>query len=185
MFWVGQYLELFTISTLLRYCVVRKQNGWPFQSPLLIISDVLIVLVYKVQHKEKKLPSVHVLCIPVKGRSNCRKKRTLWHHQWRRPLPLRLTFWKKLIGDRETFKLMLFCLGNGCSPPLISTWILLSQTWAPDKAEKRAWQLDYVLNNPEAERNMVLLWPRPQQTFVFKWITETAITAPTRCSRKT
>ena len=111
-----------------------------------------------------------MLCIPVKGRSNCRKKRTLWHHQWRRPLPLRLTFWKKPIGDRETFKLMLFCLGNGCSPPLISTWILLSQTWAPDKAEKRAWQLDYVLNNPEAERNMVLLCPRPQQTFVFKWI---------------
>ena len=73
------------------------------------------------------------------------------------PIDLRLAFWKKPIGDRETFKLMLFCLGNGCSPPLISTWILLSQTWAPDKAEKRAWQLDYVLNNPEAERNMVLL----------------------------
>ena len=93
-----------------------------------------------------------MLCIPVKGRSNCRKKRTLWHHQWRRLLPLRLTFWKKPIGDRETLKLMLFCLGNGCSPPLISRWILLSQTWAPDKAEKRAQQLDYVLNNPEAKR---------------------------------
>ena len=109
------------------------------------------MLVYKVQQKEKKLPSVHVLRIPVKGRSNCRKKRTLWHHQWRH-LPLRLTFWKKHIGDRETFKLMLFCLGNGCSPPLISRWILLSQTWAPDKVEKRARQLDYVLNNAEAKR---------------------------------
>ena len=68
------------------------------------------------------------------------------------PIDLRLAFWKKPIGDRETFKIMLFCLGNGCSPPLISRWILLSQTWAPDKAEKRARQLDFVLNNAETKR---------------------------------
>ena len=184
MFREAQYLELFTISTLLGYCVVRKQNGWPFQSPLLIIGDVLIVLVYKVQHKEKKLP-VHVLRIPVKGRSNCRKKRTLWHHQWRRLLPLRLTFGKKPIGDRKTFKLMLFCLGNGCSPPLISRWILLSQTWAPDKAEKRAQQLDYVLNNAEAKRGTWFYFDLDNKLLYFRWITETAITAPTRSSTKT
>ena len=35
---------------------------------------------------------------------------------------------------------------------MISRWILLSQTWAPDKAEKRARQLDFVLNNAEAKR---------------------------------
>ena len=80
------------------------------------------------------------------------ERRELWHHQWRHLLRLRLAFWKKPIGDRETFKLMLFCLGNGCSPPLISRWILLSQTWVPDKAEKRARQLDFVLNNAEAKR---------------------------------
>ena len=68
------------------------------------------------------------------------------------PRDLRLAFWKKPIGDTETFKLLLFCLGNGCSPPLISRWILLSQTWAPDKAEKRARQLDFVLNNAEGKR---------------------------------
>ena len=36
-------------------------------------------------------------------------------------------FWAKPIGDKETFKLMMFCLGNGCSPHLISQWIILSQ----------------------------------------------------------
>ena len=68
------------------------------------------------------------------------------------PRDLRLAFWRKPIGDRETFKLILFCLGNGCSTPLISRWILLSQTWAPDKAEKRAQELDFVLNNAETKR---------------------------------
>ena len=68
------------------------------------------------------------------------------------PRDLRLALWKKPIGDRETFKLSLFCLGNGCFAPLISRWILLSQTWAPDKAEKRARQLDFVLNNADTKR---------------------------------
>ena len=36
-------------------------------------------------------------------------------------------FWKKPIGDVETFKLVLFFVGNGCSPHLISEWILSSQ----------------------------------------------------------
>ena len=52
------------------------------------------------------------------------------------PRDLRLAFWKKPFGDRETIKHMLFYLGNGCSTSLISRWILLSQTWAPDKAEE-------------------------------------------------
>ena len=57
------------------------------------------------------------------------------------------------VGERDTFKLMLFCLGNGCSPNLITKWILLSQTWAPDKAEKRARQIDYILNNADTNRS--------------------------------
>jgi len=35
-------------------------------------------------------------------------------------------FWKKPMGDTETFKLM---LGNGCSLHLITVWILTSQHW--------------------------------------------------------
>ena len=69
------------------------------------------------------------------------------------PKDLRMAFWRKPIGDRDTFKMMLFCLGNGCSPILISRWILLSQTWEPEKAEKRARQIDFILNNADGKRN--------------------------------
>ena len=62
-------------------------------------------------------------------------------------------FWAKPIGDKETFKLMLFCLGNGCAPQLITHWILLSQSWLPTKAEKRARQLDFILNNVDVKRH--------------------------------
>ena len=65
------------------------------------------------------------------------------------PRDLRMAFWKKPIGDKDAFKLMLFCLGNGCSPNLITRWILLAQSWAPEKAEKRARQIDYILNNAD------------------------------------
>ena len=68
------------------------------------------------------------------------------------PRDLRLAFWKKPIGDRETFKLMRFGLGSGQPLPLISKWIFLSQTWAPDKAEKRARRPNFVLNNAETKR---------------------------------
>ena len=35
-------------------------------------------------------------------------------------------FGSKPIGDKDTFKLILFCLGNGCAPQLITHWIILS-----------------------------------------------------------
>lgn len=63
-------------------------------------------------------------------------------------------FWAKPIGDKETFKLMMFCLGNGCAPHLISQWIILSQSWLPTKAEKRAQQLDFILNNADVKRHI-------------------------------
>ena len=46
------------------------------------------------------------------------------------PEDMRLLFWRKPLGDMQTFKLMLFLVGNGCSPDLIRPWILLSQAWA-------------------------------------------------------
>ena len=65
-------------------------------------------------------------------------------------------FWAKPIGDKDTFKLMLFCLGNGCAPQLITDWIILSQGWLPSKAEKRARRLDFILNNVDVKRNIDL-----------------------------
>ena len=54
-------------------------------------------------------------------------------------------FWAKPIGNKETFKLMMFCLGNGCAPQLIMEWTILSQSWLPNKAEYWAQQLDFIL----------------------------------------
>ena len=56
-------------------------------------------------------------------------------------------FWSKPQTDIQTFKLMLFCLGDGCAPSLITEWILLSQMWMPEKAEKQAKQMDSILAN--------------------------------------
>lgn len=65
---------------------------------------------------------------------------------------MRLAFWRKPIGDTDTFKLLLFFLGNGCSPVLFKDWIMLSQFWAtPATAEKRARQIDFVLNNADTK----------------------------------
>ena len=64
------------------------------------------------------------------------------------PQEFKLIFWKKPISDKNTFKLFLFLIGNGCSPHLTSHWIMTSQHWTTDKkAEKRARQLDFLLNN--------------------------------------
>ena len=62
---------------------------------------------------------------------------------------------------------MLFCLGKGCSPNLISRWILLSQAWVPEKAEKRARQIDFVLNNADGKQKyMDILRPGSQETVI-------------------
>ena len=66
---------------------------------------------------------------------------------------MKMVFWHKPICENDTLKLTLFLLGNGCSPNLISKWILLSQCWAPHKAGKRARQLDFVFNNADPKRS--------------------------------
>ena len=38
------------------------------------------------------------------------------------------------MGDKETFKLLLFFHGNGYNPEIISRWILLAQSWASSQA---------------------------------------------------
>lgn len=68
------------------------------------------------------------------------------------PKEYRPIFFAKPIGNKDAFKLMLFCLGNGCSPELITKWIMLSQNWLPSKAEKGARQLDFIVNNADVKR---------------------------------
>lgn len=48
---------------------------------------------------------------------------------------------------------MLFAEGNGCSPDLMQTWILLSQAWNDAKtAGKRLKQIDFIVDNLEQKR---------------------------------
>ena len=64
-------------------------------------------------------------------------------------------FWKKPIGDLDTFKLMLFFIGNGCSPHIISEWILSSQYWAePTKWDKRKRQINFIQSNIDAKSHI-------------------------------
>ena len=69
------------------------------------------------------------------------------------PREMQAVFWKKPVGDTETFKLAFFFIGNGCAPQLFTEWILLAQYWAesPQKAEKRARQIDFVVNNVDRQ----------------------------------
>lgn len=71
------------------------------------------------------------------------------------PPDIQLIFWRKPISDQGTFKLVLFLLGNGCAPNLISRWVMLSQFWAISSsvAEKRARQVDFIINNADTKRN--------------------------------
>ena len=63
------------------------------------------------------------------------------------PQDIQQLFWKKPIGDTDTFKLMLFFLGNGCSKHLITEWILTSQHWTTlQKGIKRARQINFIIN---------------------------------------
>jgi len=41
------------------------------------------------------------------------------------PKDMKLIFWKKPMKDEETFKLVLFLIGNSSSPDLIRRWIVL------------------------------------------------------------
>ena len=71
------------------------------------------------------------------------------------PQDIQQLFWKKPIGDTDTFKLMLFFLGNGCSKHLITEWILTSQHWTTlQKGIKRARQINFINNNLDSKANI-------------------------------
>jgi hypothetical protein len=51
------------------------------------------------------------------------------------PTEMERVLWKKPLSDEETFKFMLFLLGNGCGPQLTCEWILTSTYWDRQNAE--------------------------------------------------
>ena len=64
------------------------------------------------------------------------------------PTNIQQHFGKKPTGDNDSFKLLLFFIGNGCSPEVIAKWILTSQHWAPhSKGEERVRQIDFIVQN--------------------------------------
>ena len=69
------------------------------------------------------------------------------------PEDMWMTFWQKPIGDVGTFTIMLFGLRNSCPSNLMLRWILRSQTWWPEKTEKQARQIDFILNNEDGKRS--------------------------------
>ena len=72
------------------------------------------------------------------------------------PQEMKMTFWRKPIGEHAAFKLSLFFLRHGCSPYLFRQWIMLSQFWSDKQlAEKRARQLDFIFKNADTKR---LVW---------------------------
>ena len=84
------------------------------------------------------------------------------------PQDIQQLFWKKPIGDTDTFKLMLFFLGNGCSPHTIEEWILTSQHWATlQKADKRARQIQFLINNMDSKANVWFYFDFHYSTWLF------------------
>lgn len=74
---------------------------------------------------------------------------------WKWPRVMEQSFWRKPIGDVDVFKLLLFTIGNGCPPSLISEWIMLSQYWcfSREKCLKRGRQIDFIVKNMDCNSN--------------------------------
>lgn len=71
------------------------------------------------------------------------------------PTNIQQLFWKKPTGDNDSFKLMLFFIGNGYPPELMAKWILTSQHWAlHSKGEKRARQIDFIRLDLSSKANI-------------------------------
>ena len=62
--------------------------------------------------------------------------------------------WATPIGNKESLTLMLFCLSNGGTLQLVTSWIILLQGWFPCKAEKQACQEDFILNNLDLKHSI-------------------------------
>ena len=72
-------------------------------------------------------------------------------NQW--PKKIERVFWKKPIGDQETFVLLIFLVENGCPPWLATQWILTSTFWDKAKTARRYEQIQWILENRVKKRN--------------------------------
>jgi len=71
------------------------------------------------------------------------------------PQDMQQLFWKKPIWDTDTFELMLFFLGNGCSQHLITEWILPSHHWTTiQKGIKRERKTDFIYSNLDSKAHI-------------------------------
>ena len=84
------------------------------------------------------------------------------------PQDIQQLFWKKPIEDTDTFKPMLFFLGNGCSKHLITEQILTYQHWTTlQKGIKRARQINFIINNLDSKANIWFYYDVHHSTWLF------------------
>ncbi len=71
------------------------------------------------------------------------------------PCWMKEIFWRAPISDKNTFILVLFLLGNGCSPHVICEWILNSIVWkeALQRQKKRFDQVMWILKKTNEKRS--------------------------------
>ena len=66
-------------------------------------------------------------------------------------------FWAKPIDDNNTFKLRLFCFGNGCAPQLIThlalLWLGLLQVASPQRTAQR--KIEFTLTRQDIKQSWV------------------------------
>jgi len=84
------------------------------------------------------------------------------------PQDIQQLVWKKPIGDTDTFKLLLFFLGNGCSLHLITEWILTSQHWTTiQKGVRRARQINFINSNLDSKAHIWFYYDIHHATWLF------------------
>lgn len=73
------------------------------------------------------------------------------------PQKIERAFWKKPIGDEETFMLLIFLVENGCPPLLATQWILTSTFWDKAKTARRHEQIEWILENRSKKKKYMVL----------------------------
>ena len=68
------------------------------------------------------------------------------------PRDIKRLFWNKPISDKDTFKLLIFFVENGCPPWLAEEWILTSTFWDKTKVKTRQNQIRWILANLKNKR---------------------------------
>ena len=114
--------------------------------------DNLLKRIMKVQgnKQQRSNPSVQLYDEEIRYLS----KKEVALESW--PKEMKVIFLKKLMKEEETFKLLLFLIGNGCSPDLIRRMIMLAQYWRTSwqQAQKGAQKEDHILNNMDQKRTL-------------------------------